>query len=234
MLGLLGTIVNVGAVLAGGLLGLLFRKGLPQRISDTLMKGLALCVFLIGVSGMLEGQNALIAIISIALGAVIGELIDLDKHLNRFGGFLQKKFSRQESLGASGDNRFAEGFVSASLLFCVGAMAVVGSLDSGLTGNHQTLFAKSIIDGLSAMVFASTLGAGVLLSAGPVLLYQGTITLLARWLAPVLTETIVAEMTCVGSLLIIAISLNMLGLTRLKVMNYLPAIFIPIALCQFM
>lgn len=230
---MIATIVNAGAILAGGLLGLVFRKGLPQRISDTLMKGLALCVMLIGISGSLKGENTLIAILSIALGAVLGELIDLDKHLNRLGSFLQRKLTKK-SPAQEGGSHFAEGFVSASLLFCVGAMAVVGSLDSGLVGDHKTLFAKSLIDGMSAMVLASTLGAGVLMSAVPVFVYQGLITLLAGFLAPVLTDSIVAEMTCVGSLLIIAISLNMLGLTKLKVMNYLPAIFIPIALCQFM
>lgn len=233
---LLGTLVNVGAILVGGFLGLLFRKGLPQRISDTLMKGLGLCVFLVGISGMLEGKNALIAILSIAVGALLGELLDLDRHLNRLGAFLQRKLSPHSKAGpgAPAENRFAEGFVSASLLFCVGAMAVVGALDSGLTGNHETLFAKSLIDGLTAMIFASSLGAGVLLSALPVLLYQGAITLLAGLLSPVLTATIVAEMTCVGSLLIVAIALNMLGITKLKVMNYLPAIFLPLALCQFL
>lgn len=233
---LLGTLVNVGAILVGGFLGLLFRKGLPQRISDTLMKGLGLCVFLVGISGMLEGKNALIAILSIAVGALLGELLDLDRHLNRLGAFLQRKLSPRSKTGpgAPAENRFAEGFVSASLLFCVGAMAVVGALDSGLTGNHETLFAKSLIDGLTAMIFASSLGAGVLLSALPVLLYQGAITLLAGLLSPVLTATIVAEMTCVGSLLIVAIALNMLGITKLKVMNYLPAIFLPLALCQFL
>ena len=230
---LLGSLVNTAAILLGGFLGLLFRKGLPQRIADTLMKGLGLCVLLIGISGVLKGQNSLIAILSMAIGAVLGELLDLDKHLNRFGLFLQRRFSKKGP-GAPADNRFAEGFVSASLLFCVGAMAVVGALDSGLRCDHETLFAKSLIDGLSALIFASTLGAGVLLSAAPVLVYQGAITLLAQRLGPVLTDNIVAEMTCVGSLLIIAIALNMLGLTKLKVMNYLPAIFLPIALCQFM
>lgn len=228
---MLGTIVNVIAVLLGGGVGLLLKKGFPQRIADTLMQGAGLVVVYIGISGALQGEKTLVAVVSIFVGAALGSLIDIDKWFNRLGDKAQQLLTRNRD--AEG-NTFAQGFVNASLLFCIGAMAVVGSLQSGLVGDHSTLFAKSIIDGVSSVVFASTMGPGVLLSSLAVFLYQGAITVLAQFLAPLLTEAIVAEMTCVGSLLIIAIGLNLLNITKIKVANFLPAIFLPILLLQFM
>lgn len=221
---MLGTVVNAAAILVGSLLGLLLKKGIPEKMNDAIMKGVALCVLYIGLDGCLEGSNALITILSVVLGAVLGQLLDLEKRLNDLGEYLEQLFQ-------SGNGSLSNGFITASLLFCVGAMAVVGSLQSGLTGDHTTLFAKSLLDGISSIVFAASLGLGVVLSAVAVLLYQGTITLLAQALSPVLSEFIIAEMTCVGSLLIIALSLNMLGITKIKVMNYVPAIFIAIPIC---
>ena len=166
-----------------------------------------------------------------ACGAIIGTLIDLDKWFNHFADFLQKKFTKKTENGGS---TVAEAFVSSSLLFCVGAMTIVGSLDAGLRGDNSTLYAKAVLDGISSVFFASSLGFGVLLSAVTVFVYQGALVLLAGVLQTVLTnEFIIAEMTCVGSLLIIALGLNMLGITKLKVMNYLPAIFFPILFCLF-
>ena len=239
---MLGTIVNAGAVVLGGGLGLLLKKGLPARISEAIMGGVGLVVLYIGVSGALAGENVLVAVLSVVLGGALGAWMDIDAALNRLGARAQAAFAggggksgadgADGADGAGGGSRFAEGFVSASLLFCVGAMAVVGSLQSGLTGEHSTLFAKALIDGVSAMVFASAMGAGVLLSAAAVLLYQGAITLLASLLAPVLSDAAVAEMTCAGSLLIVGIGLNLLGLTKLKLANYLPAVFLPLLLVQ--
>ena len=236
---MLGTIVNAGAVVLGGGLGLLLKKGLPARISEAIMGGVGLVVLYIGVSGALAGENVLVAVLSVVLGGALGAWMDIDAALNRLGAQAQTAFAggggksgADGADGAGGGSRFAEGFVSASLLFCVGAMAVVGSLQSGLTGEHSTLFAKALIDGVSAMVFASAMGAGVLLSAAAVLLYQGAITLLASLLAPVLSDAAVAEMTCAGSLLIVGIGLNLLGLTKLKLANYLPAVFLPLLLVQ--
>ncbi len=221
---MLGTLVNAGGIFVGGLLGLLLKKGIPEKMNDAIMKGVALCVLFIGLKGCLEGDNALIAILSMVLGAVTGTLLDLEKRLNSLGLYLERLFQ-------SGNGSLANGFITASLLFCVGAMAVVGSLQSGLSGDHTTLFAKSLLDAISSIVFAASLGAGVLLSGVAVLLYQGAITLLAQALSPILSAAVIAEMTCVGSLLIIALSLNMLGITKIKVMNYLPAIFIAIPIC---
>ena len=228
---MLGVFVNTLTVILGTVIGLLFRKFLPQRLGDAVMKGVALCVLYIGISGMLDGTNAIIAILSIACGAIVGTLIDIDKWFNRFADFLQTKLARKKKEGAS--STLAEAFVSSSLLFCVGAMTI-GSLDAGLRGDNSTLYAKAVLDGISSIFFASSLGFGVLLSAATVFVYQGALVLLAGVLQSVLTnEFIIAEMTCVGSLLIIALGLNMLGITKIKVMNYLPAIFFPILFCQF-
>lgn len=226
---MLGTIVNTAAILLGTLLGLLLKKGLPERFQDVIMKGLALCVLLIGISGALKGENTLIAILSIAIGAIIGEIIDLDRRLNNLGQLLEARFSKGD-----GEQTVARAFVMSSLLFCVGAMAIVGSLQSGLTGDHEMIYTKSMLDGISSIIFASSLGYGVVFSAVAVFVYQGAIVLLAQWIAPFLSDAVIAEMTCTGSLLIIALGLNMLGLTRIKVANYLPALLLPILLCLFL
>lgn len=191
------------------------------------MNGLALCVIYIGISGALKGEDTLQMIICIAVGALIGEIIDIDDKLNKLGQLIESnvnknKDSRKEKVS------IAEGFVTSSLLFCVGAMAVVGSLESGLNGNHTTLFAKSILDGVSSIIFTSSLGIGVIFSAVAILIYQGSITLLAGVLSEVLTEGVINNMSAVGSLLILGLGLNMLGASKIKVANLLPAIFIPI------
>ena len=227
---MLGTIVNTVAVIAGALIGMLLKKGLPDKLADTLMKGLGLCTMYLGISGSLKGENSLILIISIVVGTLIGEGLDLEDKIGKLGNFLENKFKSKDGKSVS----IAEGFVTSSLLFCVGAMTIVGSLQSGLTGNYEMLFNKSMLDFIAAIIFASSLGVGVMFAAGFVLVYQGAITLLAQWVAPYLTDTVINEMTCVGSVIIIGLAFNMLGITKLKVMNYVPAIFIPIILCQFM
>ena len=222
---LTGTLVNVGTVIVGSIIGLLLGKGLPERLSKGLMIAIGFCTAYIGISGCLQGQNTLVVILSLVLGTLLGEGLDLDKQVNLLGGFAEKKLSR------GGRLPIAEGFVNASLLFCVGAMTFVGSLNSGLTGDHTTLYAKACLDLISAAVFASTLGVGVTLSAVGVLVVQGGIALLAHIIAPLLNDTVIADMTCVGSLLIIGLSLNLLGVAKLKIMNYTPAIFLPMLLC---
>ena len=224
---MIGTLVNTLAAVVGGLLGSLLKKGIPERFADLVQKGLALCVLYIGIKGSLVGTNTLVTILSLVLGAILGELLNIDGAIERLGAWAQRKLSK-------GGSRLGEGFVTASLLFCVGSMAVVGSLQSGLTGNHETIFTKSMLDFVSAIILASSLGLGVCLSGAFVLVYQGAIVLLARWAAPVLSDYVVAEMSCAGSLLIVALGLNMLGITKLKVGNLLPAMFLPIILCLFM
>lgn len=226
---MIGVLVNTLTVIVGSTIGLLAKKIIPDGWSDFIMHGIALCVIYIGVDGAMAGENTLIAIISMAVGAVIGIALDLDRRLNNFAERLENRFKKP------GENvTIAEGFVSASLLFCVGAMTIVGSLQAGLTGNNEMLFTKATLDGISSMVFAASLGIGVMLSAAFVFVFQGAIVLLAQAVEPFLGDAVIAEMTCVGSLLIVALGLNMLGVTKLKVMNYLPAIFLPVVLCLFM
>jgi uncharacterized membrane protein YqgA involved in biofilm formation len=227
---------------------MLLKKGLPPRMADTLMKGLGLCTMYLGISGSLQGKNTLVLILSIVIGVVIGEAIDLEEKINRLGKAIEKRFtgsSGQEpagsdapyTVGTGSPERhvsLAEGFVTSSLLFCVGALAIVGSLQSGLTGNHEILINKSMLDFVAAAIFASTLGVGVMFAAGLVLLYQGTITLLSQWIAPYLSDIVIAEMACVGSVIIIGLALNMLGITKLRVMNFVPAIFLPLIIYPIM
>ena len=244
---LTGTIVNTLAVLAGSAIGMVltwlirhFSAHLPagsaafgQRLQTIIMQGLALCVLYLGISGCLEGQNPLVAILSIVIGAVIGEALNLDLRMQAFGNWIQRKTERlvknkQDSPSVS------EGFITASLLFCVGAMSIVGALQGGLTGDHSTLFAKSLLDGISSLVYTISLGFGVALSAVVVFVYQGSIALLASLLSPLLSDFVIAEMTCAGSLLIVALALIMLGVTKIKVPNLIPAIFLPIIICPLL
>ena len=233
-LSLWGTIVNALAVIAGAFVGLIIRRfssgkkkeGRLSSLPDALMKGVGLCVMLIGVKGAIETTNEIIVIVSIVIGGVIGTLLSLETGISRLGELIENK--TKGKLGS-----ITQGFVTASLLFCVGAMAIVGSLNSGLLGDHEMLYTKSLLDMISAAIFATTMGWGVVFSAVLVFLYQGTITLAASALAPVLSAAAITEMSAVGSLIIIALSLNILGLTKIKVMNYVPAIFIPILLVLF-
>lgn len=224
---MLGTIVNTLAILAGCAIGLLLKRGINEKVTDAIMKGISLGVIYIGIDGMLEGSKTLAVIIAMALGAAIGTLLDLNGKMEKLGKMIEGRISN----GVAG---IAQGFVTASLIYCVGAMAVVGSLQSGLNGDHSMLYTKALLDGISAMVLTASLGAGVGLSAASVFVYQGALTLLAGLIAPVLSDAVVAEMTCVGSILIAALGLNMLGVVKLKVMDYVPAIFIVIPLCYIM
>lgn len=223
-----GAFVNFILVLIGSSIGMLLKRGIPEKIQKTLVSAVALCVLYIGVTGLFEDNiNPLILIISTALGAVIGQAIDLDALVNKLAEKIENKFKKND--GPSG--KIAEGFVSAILLFCVGAMTVVGSIDSGVSGDNTTLYSKSVLDLISSAVLASSLGFGVMLSSVGVLVIEGVLTLFAAALEGVLTAAVVAHMSVIGSLLIIAIALNMLGVTKIKVMNIIPAVFLPIMLC---
>lgn len=218
---MIGVLVNTTTVIIGSLIGLIFKKGIPKKLTDAIMIGIGLCTIYIGVVGSLEGKNTLVIIFSFVLGAVIGTAIDLDKRINALGEWIGRRFKK-----ANSTTSIAEGFVTASILFCVGAMTIVGSLNAGLSGDNKMLFTKSLLDLVSSAILAVSLGIGVLFSAAFVLVFQGSIVLLAQFLQPVLTETAISEITCAGSILIIAIGLNLIGVTRIKVANYLPVIFI--------
>lgn len=228
---MLGTIVNTLAVIVGSTLGLIFRRGIPERISDAMMKGLGICTIFIGIDGAFQGENTLVMILSMVIGIVIGEGIDIDRHVNSAVMALENRFIKKKD---NQQHTISEGIITSSLLFCVGSMTIVGCLNAGLQNDMTMLYTKSTLDLCSSMVFASTLGIGVLLSSVVVLVYQGGLTLLASLLAPLLTTTVINEMTCVGSLLIIITGFNLMGITKIKLMNYLPAMFLPIILCIFM
>lgn len=222
---LLGSLVNGGAIVVGGLVGMFAGKLLPERLRTSLMAALSLMTIGIAAPGLLKSANALIPIISMVVGTLIGELLNIDAAVNKLGEALQKRFS---------GSAITEGFVTGSLVFAVGALAVMGPLESGLQHQHSLLISKAVIDGVASVVFASTLGLGVALSGVSVFVVEGSIALLASVVAPYLGEVVVNEITFVGSLLIVGISLNLLGLTKLRILNMVPAILLPILLCRFM
>jgi uncharacterized membrane protein YqgA involved in biofilm formation len=217
---MIGTIVNTISIIAGSLCGLLLRKGIPEGYKKTVMQALSLAVILIGIKSALITDEFLIVIISLAIGSVIGEFIGIESGLEKLGQWIEKRFSSESG-------SVSKGFVTASLVYCVGSMAIVGSFESGLTGNHQTLFAKSALDGISAIIFASSMGIGVLLSFIPVFLYQGLLTLTAGLIKPFLVASVITQMSATGGLLILAIGINLLGVVKIRVGNMLPAIFVP-------
>ena len=217
---MLGVMVNVITVLIGASVGLLLKKGIPERVSSAAMVGLGACTLYIGISGSLCGENVLIAIASVVLGAVVGTLLNIDGAINRMARGVENRF-RGKGQGVS----IAEGLISATLLFCVGSMTVTGSIQAGLTGDSSILITKAMLDLVSSTMLASSLGVGVLLSAGAVFIIQGGLVLLAGLLAPVMSAGAINEMTCAGSLLIIMIGTNLMGMTKIKVADFLPAIF---------
>lgn len=222
---MIGTLINAGAIILGTVIGLLLRKGIPQRLQDTISQGQGLCVILIGLSSAIKTADVTCCIICMVIGSLLGAWVDIERRLNDLGKAIERKVSPNGTEGS-----IAKGFVTASLVFCVGAMAIVGSMDSGLRGDHSTLIAKSILDGVFAIIFTSSLGWGVGLSALAVLVYQGSIALLAMWIEPLLTNEIITEMSAVGGLLIVGIGLNMVyDKHHIPVGNMLPAIFLPIA-----
>jgi uncharacterized membrane protein YqgA involved in biofilm formation len=221
---MLGTIVNGLAIIAGSLLGLLFSKGIPDKYKEIILSAVGLSVVLIGVKSALVSDSLMVIIFSLVLGALIGEAMKIEKRLGDLGDFFESRVTAKSSDSSS----FSRGFVTASLVFCVGSMAIVGSLESGLTGNHQTLFAKSVLDGVTSVIFASTMGLGVMFSSVAVFLYQGLITLTAVFMKNFLVAETIEQMTSVGGMLIVAIGFNMLKITAIRVGNLIPAIFLPL------
>ncbi len=221
---MLGVIVNVITVIIGSCIGLLFKKGIPERVSKAAMIGLGACTLYIGISGSLVGENALILIASVVLGAIIGTLLNIDGAINRLAESIESKFKKDGKTVS-----VAEGLVSATLLFCVGSMTVTGSIQAGLTGDSSILITKATLDLVSSMMLASSLGIGVLLSSVSVFIIQGGLVVLAGLISPFMSAGAINEMTCAGSLLIIMIGANLMGITKIKVADFLPAIlFAPI------
>lgn len=221
-----GTLVNAAGVLLGSGLGLLIKKNIPSKYQQTLMQGLALTVGLIGLQMAFKTQNIMTVIVSVVIGSLVGEWMDIDRRLNQAGQWLGKKVGSQY-----GD--VGQGFVTASLVYCVGAMAIVGSIQEGLTGDASTIYAKSMLDSISSVIFSSGMGIGVAFSSISILLYQGSITLLAGLLHNVISDNAIREMTAVGGLLIVGLSMIMLEIKTIKVANMLPAIFVAAFIASF-
>ena len=221
---MLGTYVNTIVVIIGSVIGLLIKSGLKDKYRITIMQGVALAVLFIGISttlnGMMNGGQPILFIISLVIGGFTGEWIDIDAQLKNLGDWLQNTVG-------NGEHNIAQGFVTASLLFCVGTMAILGSLDSGLRGNHDMLYAKSVLDGFTSIILTSSLGIGVIFSAVSVFVYQGAIVLFASALEPILTTEIVREISIIGGILIFSLGLNMLEMVKIKTANLLPAILVP-------
>lgn len=218
---MLGVFVNTATVLLGSLIGLICKKGIPERLSSAVMMAIGLCTIAIGIAGLMDGDNTLVLIVSTVLGVIIGELLDIDGHVNRL---VERVAGR--AAGAGKAAQISQGFITACLLFCIGAMTIVGSLNAGLRGDNEMLLTKSLLDFISSIMLSATLGIGVLFAAAFVLLFQGGIVLLAGVLAPVLSDACVAELTCAGSLMILALGLNIMGITKIKVINFLPALLL--------
>ena len=230
----LGTIVNCAAILVGAALGLGLKNGLSKRFESIILSAVGLAVMFIGLGGAMSGlltikegvistQYTMLMVLSLVLGALLGEALDIEKRLDHLGSWIKKKLP--EKLAG---NTFVDGFVTASMLFCVGAMAIVGALEDGLNGDYSILFAKAVLDGVSSVIFAASLGFGVAVSILPLAIYQGGITLSAQYVKPYLSEALIGQMSCVGSVLIFAIGFNMIFGKKIKVGNLLPAIFFPI------
>jgi uncharacterized membrane protein YqgA involved in biofilm formation len=220
---MLGPIVNAAAIAISALAGCFLIRGIPGRFEEIIKKAIGLSVMFVGIKGALDNQRVLLLIMSLVIGAIIGELINIDAFMTRMGNWAEKKLK----LGGK-ENSFSKGFVTASILFCSGSMAIVGSMQSGLTGNHELLFMKSILDAAISIVFAASMGIGVAFSAVPVFIYQAIISLASMALRNFLTADIIREMSAVGSLLVAGIGFNFLDIKEIKVANFIPAIFIPL------
>jgi uncharacterized membrane protein YqgA involved in biofilm formation len=222
---MLGPVVNAAAIVVCALVGAFLVKGIPERIEGILKKAIGLSIVYVGIKGAFDNERMLLLIMSMVFGAIIGELLDIDKWTNKLGKWAERKLNVKDEPDSG--RSFSKSFVSACILFCTGSMAIVGSLQSGLQGNHQTLFAKSVLDGTMALVFGASLGIGAAFSAIPVLLYQGGIALASSLIRDYLSPEIIREMSAAGSLIIAGIGFNFLGVKEIKVANLIPAMFIP-------
>lgn len=221
---MIAAIVNAVVVVLGGLLGLALGGRLQERHTQTIVAALGICTVVIGITSAIDTSNILIVIICLVIGTILGELLQIEHRLDTLGDWLKAKVAK------NGGGRFTEGFVTASLLFCVGSMAIMGSFDAGLRGDYNTIFAKSALDCVMAVTFAATMGVGVLFAGASVLIYQGSLTLLAALVEPYLSAPVIVEMSAVGGVMLIGTGMNILGLTkeRIKVGNMLPAIVLPV------
>ncbi len=225
-----GVLVNTLTVIIGSSVGLLLKKQIPEKLTGAVMTAIGLCTIAIGVGGIIKGENQLVMIISLVLGTIVGTLIDIDGKLSKLGDKFQKK-SKSDN---ENNSTFSQGFVTASLLFCVGAMTIVGSMNAGISGDNQMLYTKSVLDLISSSMLAASLGFGVMVASLFVLGFQGVLVALAMLLGSFLSDFAINELICVGSVMIAALGLNLIGVTKIKVANLLPGlVFVPIV-CLFL
>lgn len=223
---IIGAVANAAAILVGGIIGSFMKKGMPKKYGDSIIYALSLFTFGIGMMFFLKSKEIMVVVISLILGTLLGEWIDIEKRLENFGKTIQSRMK-----GSYGN--FSEGFVTSSLIFCVGSMAIMGAMQSGLSGNHEVLFAKTALDAMTSIIFASAMGIGVAFSSAIVLIYEGGLSLAAAAVAPYLSNAVVDEMTAVGGILLMGLSISILDIKKIKVGNMLPAIFLPIIIMLF-
>lgn len=221
---MLATIINSAAIVLGSLIGILFKQRINTRITRSLVTALALAVAVLGIMGAIQTKDSLGMVICIAVGTLLGELLDLDGKLEALAQLLRRLVAPGEAASGS----FTQGFISATLTFCIGSMAIMGSMQAGISGDMSILLSKSVIDCITAVSFATALGIGVAFSALPILVYQGGITLLAAVIAPFLAQSVINEVSAVGSIMMIAVAINLLELRQIPVANMLPAMFLPV------
>lgn len=228
-----GVLVNTLTVIIGSMVGLILKKQIPEKLTNAVMTAIGLCTIAIGVTGVIKGENQLVMIISLVFGTIVGTLIDIDGKLSRLGDKFQNK--RAKNGNVHSDNAtFSQGFVTASLLFCVGAMTIVGSMNAGISGDNQMLYTKSVLDLISSSMLAASLGFGVFCASGFVLVFQGALVALAMALGSFLNDFAVNELICAGSVMIMALGLNLIGVAKIKVANFLPGlVFVPFV-CKIM
>ena len=227
-----GVLVNSLTVIIGSALGLLFKKAIPEKLTSAVMTAIGLCTIAIGVGGIIKGENQLVMILSLVLGTIVGTLIDIDKRLSNLGNKLQKKKEKNNEEETS--STFSQGFVTASLLFCVGAMTIVGSMNAGISGNNEMLYTKSVLDLISSSMLAASLGISVMFASFFVLGFQGLLVALSMLLGTFLSDFAINELICAGSVMITALGLNLIGVTKIKVANLLPGlVFVPFVCLLF-
>jgi uncharacterized membrane protein YqgA involved in biofilm formation len=225
-----GVLVNTLTVIVGSAVGLIFKKAIPEKLAGAVMTAIGLCTIAIGIGGIIKGENQLVMIISLVLGTIVGTLIDIDGKLSKLGDKFQKKIDKEYA----DNSTFSQGFVTASLLFCVGAMTIVGSMNAGISGHNEMLYTKSVLDLISSVMLSTSLGFGVMCSAVFVLVFQGALVGLSMVLGSFLSDFAIAELICAGSVMITALGLNLIGVTKIKVANLLPGlIFVPVVCMIF-
>lgn len=233
---MVGTLVNAGAVVVGSGLGLLIHSRLPQKIVNIIFQGIGLFTMVIGISMALRSDNMLLMVVSIVLGSIIGQAIDIDKLLRNFSGKLQSKYSTRLVVKKDSEDtakRFTEGLITASMLFCVGSMSILGAIEDGMGNTPNLLFTKSIMDGVSSVALASSFGICIMFSSIPLLIYQGALTLFATFLMRYMSEVMIADMTGVGGILLIGLGISILKIKDIHVINMLPSLLFIVILSYF-